>query len=196
MWWYTVVKLIKDCSSPLRQLLSIVDAIRGLKYGQNIISRGNLCVNFFAAPEDGGGVSPAQNNQKVMKITCNFPCSVIMTIRTENLTEIKFNLLRRTSGILHCNYRRNFFLRKSHAIWRRKINGDTDRPTNQPTGRIKCNLPFRRFENRSKDLQYDRACIPHCWAGSGIPFRWMGTLTVLAGIFSSWPTQYSGIFSS
>ena len=31
---------------------------------------------------------------------------------------------------------------KGGIIWRRKVNGYTDRPTNRPTERIQCNLPF------------------------------------------------------
>ena len=57
--------------------------------------------------------------------------------------------------------------------------------TNRP-GEYGAICLFEGLKIEGRDLQYHRACIPHCLAGSYIPFRWMGTLTVLAvGIFSS-----------
>ena len=38
-------------------------------------------------------------------------------------------------------------------IWRRKINGDANQPTDQGTGQIKCNLPFEGWKIESRYLQ-------------------------------------------
>ena len=37
---------------------------------------------------------------------------------------------------------------KQRRKWKKKLNGDANRPTDQPTGRIKCNLPFQKLESR------------------------------------------------
>ena len=42
---------------------------------------------------------------------------------------------------------------KEVIIWRRKINGDANQPTDQGTGQIKCNLPFEGWKIESRYLQ-------------------------------------------
>ena len=51
-------------------------------------------------------------------------------------------------------------------VYIEKINGDVDRPTDQPTGQIYSNLPFRMLENRKKgrDLQFIEKKDPKPWA--------------------------------